>query len=158
MDLKTFSYNLNAGPFNTADELNNKWTEGNCRRLLQYYFLSEHKIFLKPEQILCPNGYYKTGKFVFKKGHHIDISQLQIGDVLYAERIRDKSGKLINRAREKFNSLDEYLISLHSAIFQNIAGEEILHATQIEGRSCIWSLEQFIHYYKPIAVKRIINK
>lgn len=155
MEFKQFSYQFDAGPFVREEELVGDWQVGNCRRMLQWYFYTVQKIFLHPEQILCPTAYYETGDFVFVKGEDVDFGKLKRGDIMYAERIRSKKGDLVEKSEKTFATFDEYLVSLHTALFIGEPGQEILHATSIEGRSCSWSLEKFLFFYRPVAVKRM---
>ncbi len=156
--LKQFSYEHDAGPFSTKEELLGDWQTGNCRRALQLYFLVSRGLFLAPEEVLCPDAYYKTGEFVFKKGQEIKFVALQAGDVIYAEGIRNKAGEPVHKSEKTFPNTDEYITSLHTAIYTNEPSREIWHATSIEGGSCYWSLEQFNRFYKPVAVKRMATK
>ena len=156
MPLKSFSYKFDAGPLTTKEELRGDWHVGNCRRALQYYFYAMRGLFLLPEEVLCPEAYYKTGEFVFKKGETVDLHKLQTGDVIYAERIRAKDGSLINKSEESFPTIDEYIVALHTSIYLDEQDKEIWHATSIEGSSCQWSLTKFLEFYTPIAVKRIL--
>lgn len=158
MKFRDFSYQFDAGPFSSKKELpSDNWDTGNCRRMLQWYFFVTQKIFLHPKQILCPDAYNETGRFVFPRGHKIDFDKLQSGDVIYAERIRSKNGDCINKGEETFPAIDDYIISLHTAIYTGEKEKEILHATSIEGKSCIWSLEKFTFFYHPVAIKRIVT-
>lgn len=155
MELRNFIYKFNAGPFTTERELRDGWSEGNCRRALQLYFLLERDLFLKPEQVLCPAAYHETGEFVFKKGENIDFIKLRVGDIIYAEKILGKDGNHIDKGESKFKNLDDYIVSLHTVIYAGEFGKEIWHATSIEGGSCFWPLEKFLHFYRPVAAKRI---
>ena len=77
------------------------------------------------------------------------------GDVIYAERIRNNQGEAVDTSERTFPSLDEYIISLHTALYTGKNNQDIWHATAIEGSSCFWSLEKFLYFYKPIAAKRL---
>jgi len=155
--MKVFTYKFNEGPLSSIEELLSDWNVGNCRRVVQYYTYLKKKIFLKPEEVLCPDAYNETGIFVIGEGQEFSISKLIDGDIIYAEKIRNKEGELINKSLETFPTKDDYIISLHTAVFTGEKDKEIWHATAIEGSSCFWSLSKFLEYYKPIAVKRIIN-
>ncbi len=152
---KEFAYNFNEGPFGTQEELLGDWKEGNCRRALQLYIFKKKKIFLKPEQVLCPGAYNETGSFVINKGQKFSFESLADGDIIYAEKIRDRQGEKVDKSERIFSSLDEYIISLHTALYTGEKNREVRHATSIENGSCFWSLEQFLYFYKPIAAKRI---
>ncbi|HEX8994079.1 MAG TPA: hypothetical protein VF803_02400 [Candidatus Paceibacterota bacterium] len=153
--LRQFSYERDAGPLASVEELRSGWETGNCRRAVQLYEYERREIFLNPEEVLCPEAYHSTGEFVFKKGEPIDPSQLQDGDIAYAERIRNTKEEAIDKSEDTFASEDEYVVSLHTAVYTGTPGAEIWHATFIEGGSCYWPLEKFLYFYKPVAVKRI---
>lgn len=152
---KEFTYKFNEGPLGTQEELLGDWSEGNCRRSVQLYIFGNKGIFLRPEQVLCPEAYNDTGTFVIDKGQKFHFESLMDGDVIYAERIRNKQGEEVDKSEQTFPSLEDYITSLHTALYTEKKGKEIWHATAIEGMSCFWSQEQFLHFYKPIAAKRI---
>ncbi|MFA6094633.1 MAG: hypothetical protein WC757_01980 [Candidatus Paceibacterota bacterium] len=156
--LRHFAYKLNEGPFSSEEELLGKWYIGNCRRAVQLYLFEKKKIFLKPEEVLCPESYEKTGIFVTGKDFDFSFNSLIDGDVIYAERIRNKEGRMIDKSPQTFSTNNEYLISLHTALFTGEKGKEIWQATFVEGSSCFWSLEKFLYYYRPICAKRIDQK
>jgi hypothetical protein len=153
--MKEFNYRFNEGPLSSAEKLLGDWDIGNCRRVVQYYTLLKKKIFLRPEEVLCPEAYNETGIFIINESEEFTISKLVDGDVIYAEKIRSKDGESINKNLKTFINRDDYIISLHTAIFTGEKHKEIWHATAIEGSSCFWSLEKFLDYYHPVAVKRI---
>ena len=153
--LKYFTYKFSDGPLSSVEELSGDWDTGNCRRAVQYYIWNQRALFLSPDKILCPSGYNETGTFVINRDRKFIFDLLADGDVIYAEKIRDKEGKTIDKSEKTFASNDAYVISLHTALFSGNKGEEIWHATAIEGSSCYWSLEQFLHHYRPIAAKRV---
>jgi len=152
---KVFTYKFNEGPLNAQEELLSDWSEGNCRRAVQFYIFGKKGLFLRPEQVLCPEAYNDTGTFVINKGQKFPFESLVDGDVIYAEKIRNKQGEEVDKSELTFPSLEEYIISLHTALYTGEKDKEIWHATAIEGSSCFWSQEQFLHFYKPIAAKRI---
>ncbi len=152
---KHFFYKFNEGPLSSVKELLGDWEIGNCRRAVQYYIYKKRKIFLKQEQVLCPNAYYNTGSFIMDQGQDFLPASLFDSDIIYAEKIRNKEGKIIKKNLETFSINDDYVISLHTALFTGEEGKEIWHATSIHGSSCYWSLEKFLYFYKPIAVKRV---
>ena len=155
--LNNFTYVFNEGPFETIEELTASWNIGNCRRALQAYLYYEREIFLTPEEVLQPNGYLRTGEFIFKSKEEIDWNRLEPGDIIYAEIICNKRGEIVDRSLAAFGTADEYFIALHTAIYTGKMNEEIYHATAIDGISCLWSLEKFNSFYKPVAVKRIVH-
>ena len=153
--MKEFTYKFNDGPLSSEEKLLGNWNFGNCRRAIQYYILLKKKIFLKMEEILCPEAYYKTGVFIINENEEFSVAELIDSDIIYAEKIRNKEGEKINKSNETFVSKDDYIVSLHTAIFTGEKDKEIWHATAIEGSSCFWSLEKFLNYYKMVAVKRV---
>lgn len=152
---KIFAYKFDEGPLDSKEELLGVWNTGNCRRAVQYYIFKLKNIFLKPEEVLCPQAYYETGKFVINEGEVFVAQKLIDGDIIYAEKIRKKDGSLIDKNINSFDNKDDYIVSLHTALFTGKKDKEIWHATAVEGSSCDWSLEKFLYYYKPVAVKRI---
>lgn len=153
--MKNFAYKFNEGPLSSVEELLGNWSVGNCRRVVQYYTFIKRKNFLKPEEVLCPEAYNNTGIFIINEGEEFFVSKLIDGDIIYAEKIRDKEGKLVDKSSKIFSNKNDYVISLHTAIFTGEKNKEIWHATAIEGVSCFWPLEKFLNYYHPVAVKRI---
>lgn len=152
---KKFKYKFNVGPVDSEEEFLSDWDDGNCRRAVQHYIFENKNLFLEPEKILCPEAYNKTGVFIIKKGQKFSFEPLTNGDIVYAEKIRNKNGEEVDKSEKKFFSFDEYVISLHTAVYTGEKGREIWHATAIEDFSCFWSLEKFLYFYKPIAAKRI---
>lgn len=144
--LRRFKYKFDAGPVATQEELLGNWEEGNCRKALQTYFLSARNIFLSPADVLCPRLYYETGKFIFTKDEAINFDLLSNGDIIFAEKIGGKA---------KTKTGEEYIISLHTAIYTSEPGREVWQSTYIDGGSCYWSLRRFLDFYKPVAVKRL---
>ncbi len=155
MKLKTFKYEFNAGPFATVEELRGAWSAGNCRRAVQYFLSVSRGIFLTPEEVLLPGAYYQTGVFVFDERQPIDFKALQAGDILYAEKIRGKNDAPGEKGRDAFPDQDTYILNLHTALYIGADGKEIWHATAISGTSCYWSFKEFLHFYRPVVVKRI---
>ena len=153
--LKNFTYKFDARPVDSVEELLGDWKEGNCRRAVQYFLFKEKNIFLKPEQVLCPDAYHQTGEFVMRAGESLKTETLLPGDIIYAEKIRDKEDKVVDKSPKTFPTEDDYIISLHTALFTGEKDKEIWHATAIEGRSCLWSLDKFLHFYKILSIKRI---
>jgi len=153
--LRNFTYKFNEGPFNSEQELDGEWNVGNCRRAVQIYLYKLRGTFLKPEQILCPGAYKETGYFVTGDNSEFNFAELSDGDVIYAEGLKNKHGEALDKSLPTFETKDEYLISLHTALFTGEKGREIWHATAIEGSSCYWPLEKFLTYYKPVTAKRL---
>lgn len=172
--LSSFRYNFQKGPV-TEREIERPITEGNCRLAIQEYFTVFDGSFFSKNDLLNPHGYLHTGKFIKKgNGSHSFFDNLPTGAVIYAERIRNKDGETTDRSTDAFGTSEDYIISLHSAIFLKNLTRDIIaklpselelaisdtpaiwHATSIEGHSTIWTLEKFLTYYKPVAAKRFV--
>lgn len=153
--MKDFTYKFDEGPLASKEELLSNWSIGNCRRAVQYYIFNRKNIFLNPEDVLCPKAYNETGSFITGKEGSFSFDLLKNGDIIYAEKIRNNKEELIDKSLKTFYTKDDYIISLHTALFTGEKEKEIWHATAIEGSSCFWSLEKFLHFYKPIAAKRV---
>jgi len=132
-----------------------KIVEGNCRLAIQDYIFSVCNKYLAPEQILLPEGYLKTGRFI-TKDYLVDPSLYEVGDIVYAERIRGGSLNAIERGRQTYATDDNWIISLHTAVFTG--DKQIYHATSVEGKTCVWDMDKFQRYYRIVAVKRIITR
>ncbi|MEI6532681.1 MAG: hypothetical protein WCO06_02475 [Candidatus Roizmanbacteria bacterium] len=148
-----FKYKFDDGPLPLRELRCHTFTTGNCRRAIQDYLYFTHNLFLQPEHVLFPNGYLNTGKFI-TSNEVVDLSLYNQGDIIYAERIKDKKNNQIIRSPEQFMTQEDYLINLHTAIFIN--ADTIYHATSITGETCIWNINLFFNYYKIIAVKRVL--
>jgi len=147
-----FKYKYDEGPLLLEELSKAAFTTGNCRRAVQDYLYSVHAYFLKPEQVLLPEGYLHVGIFITKNGEY-DRSLYKPGDIIYAERIMDKNNKSVDKKRTFFETENDWIINLHSAI---IADQSLIyHTTAITGETCVWSFEKFSKYYKVIAIKRI---
>lgn len=155
MKLPFFTYDLNSGPV-SMDLLDRIPAKGNCRTAIQYYFAIFNKIKFQPDEILCPKSFRETGRLIalnFSDPNWIQL--LKSGDVFFAERIRSKSGEIIDRSTGTFENEDAYITSLHTAIY--IGDQNIWHATAITGATCTWRLDEFKYFYKVIAVKRFVD-
>lgn len=152
----TFTYQYLAGPVETEAELKTGVGEGNCRFAIQQYFYEVHGLFLKKDEIYLPGGYKHLGEFVYEE-ELIDWETLQPGDIVFAENLRNKHGESIDRSLESFDSKDEWLFYLHSALY--VGKEDNTHyiwqASAIGGGTCTWDLDTFLHNYRPVSVKRI---
>jgi len=156
-----FSYKYLAGPVLTEHDLNNKFTEGNCRFALQLYFYRIHNKFFQRDDIYLPGGYKVWREFVFKE-EEIDLHKLKTGDVIYAQNLLNKEGQKVDKSLERYKDKDEWLYYLHSLIFLGTVSENsntqyVWHATHIEGGPAVWTWEKFLHYYQPISAKRILS-
>ena len=154
MNLPIFKYVFQAGPL-PKEKLDDKIKEGNCRLAVQLFFYKNYKKYFKPEDVLNPNGYKNTGKFIYKPGQKIDYSKLEEGDIIYAQRKINKEGEKISRDEKDFKNEDEWIYYLHSAVY--FSDNKIYHATTFEDKSCVWSLNKFNKYYKLVAVKRFVE-
>lgn len=152
----SFTYQYLAGPVETEAELASGVTEGNCRLAIQQWFYELHGIFFKRAEIYLPGGYKHLGEFIFEE-EDIDWDQLQAGDIIFAENLRNKKGEVIDRSLESFDSKDEWLFYLHSAQYLGKQNGQhfIWHASAICGGTCTWDLNTFLHNYRPVSVKRV---
>lgn len=153
--MDNFSYSHLDGPVET-DKLDESIGSGNCRLAVQHYFCKTHNIKLQPDDALCPKLYQETGEFVIKSSKLNSFDELIGGEIIFAERVRSKSGKTLDKSRKNYKNEEDWSIDLHTAIFlgPDIA-KPIWHATIIEGETCYWTIEKFLEYYKPVAAKRI---
>lgn len=158
MSLPVFSYDLLTGPVETPSDITSPISKGNCRLAVQVYFHYVHGVWLRVDQILCPNLFRSSGILVQEAP--IDVSQLKEGDVILAERIRGKDGGPIDKSRAAYSTEDEWIIYLHSAVVKNASqeksGTRIWHSTSTAGGTCEWTWDEFEYYYRPIRVKRIL--
>lgn len=156
MTLPIYTYDIDRGPLDTSTELAATISRGNCRLAIQVYFYRMHNLWLRPDQVLCPALYRSTGCFV-----EDDISKSSQGDIILAERIRNKEGRIIDRSRSSYATEDEWIISLHSAVLIVPESEKreahIWHATAIAGGTCEWSRSVFERYYRIVAIKRLTS-
>ena len=158
--LDIFAYKYLAGPVETAAEIDVGVTEGNCRFALQLYFYRIHRRWFERDEIYLPGGYKVIGEFIFKE-EPIDFEKLKAGDILYAQNIRNKEEKEVDKSLERYKDKDEWLYHLHSAIYlgtlPNGTNEKyIWHASHIAGGPIVCALATFLHYYKPISAKRVL--
>ncbi len=156
----TFAYRYLAGPVETAEELDLGVKEGNCRFALQLYFYRKYGIFLKKDDVYLPGGYKVLGRFIFQE-EPFDFNILKTGDILYAQNLRNKEGKEVDKSLERYGDKDEWLYYLHSAIYlgklnDGTDNRYVWHSTNIDGGPTLWALDKFQYYYKPISAKRLI--
>jgi hypothetical protein len=146
---------------------------GNCRLALQEFFLVFVGSYFTEAELLNPQGYLSTGQFL-KEGVQADFFDgLPFGAVIYGEIIRNKYGEEVDRSLSAFETREDYLVRLHTAIYIPALQEPMLgrfprgtsgtlgepaiwHATAIEGRSCLWTVEKFLKFYLPVAAKKFI--
>ncbi|MCD4762268.1 hypothetical protein K8R32_04905 [bacterium] len=153
MNLPIFKYVFQDGPL-PKEKLNNKIKQGNCRLAIQLYFYKNHEKYFKPKDILNPYGYKNTGKFIFGPEQKIDFSKLRKGDVIYAQRKINKKGEKISRDKKDFKNEDEWILNFHTAIY--LGNNKIYHSTIFEENSCVWTLNKFNKFFKPIAIKKFL--
>jgi hypothetical protein len=172
--LAEFQYAYTHGPLDTEAELLSGFATGNCRRAVQDFFYKRANLFLVPEQIYIPQSYEAQGSFVVKEGEPFALGPLKEGDVLYAQKLRSKSGRLLDTGPEMFDSRDEWLFGLHNAVYlgeispalqkllpEGVTYKESLpyiwHATVVAGGTGLWEWDMFAHYYLPVSAKRLVG-
>jgi len=153
-----FTYQYLAGPVETKAELLAGVTEGNCRLAIQQYFYELHDLWLEKAEVYLPGGYKHLGKFVYEEAV-VDFDRLEVGDIVFAQNLRNKKGEVIDRGLESFTDKDQWLFYLHSALY---IGKEnnthyLWHASSICGGTCVWELDKFLYNYLPISVKRLVR-
>lgn len=159
--LHNFTYKFDAGPLAEEALRAGDFKKGNCRLAIQDYLYQIKGLYISSENILLPRGFRETGNFVKRfEDKDYSFSELERGDVIYAEKIRDKNDNLVDKSQEAFSSEDDWLISLHSAIFLGKVENEnpedfIWHSSAVSGGTALWPIEKFLYYYRPIAAKRI---
>lgn len=107
-----------------------------------------------------PYGYNNLGRFIHEETD-IDLNKLETGDVLYAENIRNKQGEKVDKSLKSYKDKNEWIYHLHSLIYigklnNNSNTNYVWHATYIENGPALWDWSKFLHYYKPVSVKRVI--
>lgn len=157
-----FKYVYLAGPVDIPAEIEAGVIEGNCRFALQLYYYRIHDKFFERDEIYLPGGYKVLGEFIFEE-EPLDFSRLESGDIIFASNLRNKEGKELQRDLEDFETKDEWLFHLHSAIYLGKIDPDseekyVWHATGIEGGPTVWTIEKFTDYYKPVSAKRVVNQ
>lgn len=170
--LHTFRYKYLQGPV-SFDELRAGPEEGNCRLAVQDYFLRMHGIFLSRSEVVLPDAFQSSGEVVgyYHGDKEMFVSNMRMGDVIYAERYKDSRGR---RIKQKKNlSYEEWMINLHTAVYLGNLSDEVIplipggeyisrheptvwHASFISGGTAVWTLNQFMEYYHPVLAKRIL--
>lgn len=159
--LHTFEYKFDSGPLSQKDLAKKRIKQGNCRLAVQDYFYQIKKKYISEQDVLLPRGFKEVGTLIKEfTGENLSFEELLQGDILYAERVRNKEMKRIERGKEKFSTEDDWIISLHTAIFlgrmcQDDPVDYVWHATAICGGTVLWTIGKFLYYYKPVAAKRI---
>lgn len=126
-----FKYKFDDGPLSLNELSKGIFTTGNCRRAIQDYLYVVFGRYLTPEQVLLPEGYLHIG-VVVTTSESLDLSKCKPGDIIYAERLKDRLDKPINKSRKSFHTEGEWLVSLHTALF--VSQKSIYHATAISGQ------------------------
>lgn len=154
---KAFSYRFNKGPLSKNRLREEKFKEGNCRLAIQYYFFKKHNLYLNSNEVLNPKAYKKTGTFVVEEGSFSkkSVKKLKSGDIIYAERLKNKNGVKIYKKASFFSNKNTWIISLHSAVY--LGRGKIYHSSSISDGSSVWDIEKFYEFYKPVAAKRILD-
>lgn len=162
-----YKYDKGAGPL-LEIEFNQAIKTGNCRLAVQDYFYVAQGLYLKPDEILLPYGYKHTGVFINFRG----LRDLKQGDIIYAEKFRNKNSEIIYKEKDKYKNEDEWIRYFHTAIYLGNLDEKIesllpvkpaypkgtpviWHSSFIAGGTAVWSVEKFCYYYQPVAAKRI---
>lgn len=171
--LSFFAYQFDKGPVLEA-ALSAPIAKGNCRLAAQDFLFVFAGRYFNESELLNPGGYLTTGTFL-KQAYAPDFFEgLPTGAVLYAESIRTKNGVEVDKSPSRFATRDDYLISLHTAVFIRELDDRILkilpanvvpvatnqpaiwHATVVEGATCLWTIEKFLEFYKPVAAKLFV--
>lgn len=147
-ELRHFKYQFDKGPLILRDLKRDEFKEGNCRLALQYYFYKIHKKFYKSELLLNPREFNKVGKFIINEGdfNKDSLNLIREGDIIYADKIRKEDIDIDRK---------NWIIRLHTAIY--CGDNKIYHSSLIDYGSNFWTFNKFIKYYKPIAVKRVLE-
>lgn len=171
--LTEFEYAYTHGPLDTREALARGFATGNCRRALQDFMHVRHGRFFLPEQIYIPESYDAHGIFVHQEGEEVAPAKLQEGDVIYAQKRRSKSGRPVEAGPEQYDSRDEWLFSLHNAVYVGAVEEDmkqllpadatvlpgvhyVWHATIVANGTALWDWDRFTHYYAPVSAKRFL--
>ena len=171
------SYAFNAGPL-PERELSDEITAGNCRLLLQLYFYKFYGKYFSKDLLLNPEAYTSTGEFIRDCYAEDFFENLPNSTVIYAQRLLDRDDNPVDHSPAAFANYEDYIIRLHSALYISDVNQlidntpsdmpiddtvqpgspVILHATYIQGSTCVWSVAKFLHYYQPIAAKSFIDE
>jgi hypothetical protein len=171
--LAEFEYAYTHGPLDTLSELTGGYATGNCRRAVQDFMYKRHGRFFAPEDIYIPQSYHSLGTFVISETSPFSLEPLREGDVVYARKLLSKSGRLLIADREQYDSNDEWLFSLHNAVYLGVLTDEtkkllpksatytegvpyVWHATVVVGGTVLWDWDTFARYYVPVSAKRFI--
>lgn len=169
-------FDRNAGPVNPG-HLGSSLDVTNCQRAVQEFYFRIYNIRLDEQQILS-TSILNNGNYVISADDNpkVFFSKLSVGDLVYAERLRDKNARFIYRDRISFFDLQAWAKSLHLAVYLGKLEDHhelkehfpqlrywdedkgiIYHANGVSRVSCLWTPEKFKWYYLPISAKRVIK-
>lgn len=171
--LAEFQYAYTHGPLETLPELLGGYTTGNCRRAIQDFIYKRYGRFFAPEEIYIPQSYHSVGSFVIPEASPFSLEPLREGDIIYARKRMSKSGRPLNTEPEQYDSKDEWLFSLHNAVYLGTLTDEtkkllpksvapvegvpyVWHATVVTGGTALWDWDTFARYYVPVSAKRFV--
>jgi len=157
----------------TLDQIQQGPIEGNCRLAVQDYFYTLHGLYLGREDVVLPEAI--KGKGVTIKELQGDVhffDDLEVGDIVYAERVRNRGGRRLSVGKERFSTENEWMTNLHLGVYVGTptadlfthmsasedAGPAIWHASRMAGGTALWSIDTFCYYYQPAVARRIIIK
>lgn len=166
-------FDRNAGPVNPK-HLGSILEVTNCQRAIQEFYFRSFNIGLEPELVLS-TSLLRDGQFVVELDQEVEkfFTKLQLGDLVYAERLRDKDSCFVLRDRPSFFDKHSWAKSLHLGVYLGYPDNKlrkifpclkhwdedkgiIYHANGILKKSSLWTPGKFKWYYLPIAAKRII--
>ena len=167
-------YTLPVDP--SPDVLNQRPGKVNCQGALQRIVWIEAGKLLSAAQSFSMEGYLDQTVPVLAKGDTPELfKNVPPGTRIFAQKLRDRSGRFFTHQPR---TLEEYAIQSHQAYYlggwENIGyllhrypslapkieqygreGRYVYHATWIEGKSCIWEVSQFCHYYTDMTAKEL---
>lgn len=171
--LAQFQYAYTHGPIDTKEEFLRGFATGDCRRALQDFILKRYGRFLAPAQIYIPESYDSFGSFGIREGEPFATKALAAGDIIYAQKRRSKSDRPLSMGPDMFDSRDEWLFSLHNAVYMGALSDElsallpegtsfepqvpyVWHASVVADGTVLWDWDTFTHYYAPVSAKRFV--
>jgi hypothetical protein len=169
--LHTFSYKFLEGPL-PPERLRQELSEGNCRLAVQDYYFTLHGIYLGSPDIVPPEAFKSPGIFINDMQNDEDefFTSLKAGDIIYAEKYRDSSGRKFKSVRM---TEAERMIKFHMGVYLGILNDDLLsrlpnidytergkpiiwHSSYISRGTDVWTKDKFCYYYQPIIAKRIL--
>ena len=173
--LPSYSYRYYEGPL-SLEQLQQKPPVGNCRRAVQDYYWTFHGKYLGSEDIVFPEALKNEGIIVKKFQNDTDdfSSDLQTGDIVYAEKLRDSRGIVFSSAKHVSLSEEERMRNFHLGVYIGVPTAEILariptievidkgrptiwHASFIAGGTDLWPVDRFCYYYRPVLATRLLT-